>query len=278
MNISIFPVRRRGFTLIELLVVIGIIGLLIAILLPVLRKARESANQVVCLSNMRQITIAFFGYGIDNNGIIPGTFYEGPIDLDWVGRNNATYLANPSAYSHPLLTSVLNPYLRGSDQVLSCPTGMRLNGYSDYTMVIRFAGAKIGLHGRMSYPIHPDLSNSPRAYFDAIPFLVEESQYYYNASTSTGSFPNPTNDLSFANVDQFSHRHSGKCNIACLDGSVEAFQAPEGPLGETVAEQQDLTCNNLLFESLNGNFIVSHSDPTEFGWANNPVINPTFGQ
>ena len=53
---------RRAFTLVELLIVVSIIAVLIAILLPVIGKAREQGNRVSCLSNLRQIyqTIGFY--------------------------------------------------------------------------------------------------------------------------------------------------------------------------------------------------------------------------
>lgn len=57
--------RSRGFTLVELLVVIGIIALLISILLPALRRAREAANTTVCSSNIRQVMLAFRFYADD---------------------------------------------------------------------------------------------------------------------------------------------------------------------------------------------------------------------
>src|SRR3954466_5030347 len=76
----------RAFTLVELLVVIGIIALLLAILLPALSRARESANRAVCLSNVRQVATAFISYTADNRGSLPFCALAGanPLDADWV--------------------------------------------------------------------------------------------------------------------------------------------------------------------------------------------------
>ena len=63
---------RRGFTLIELLVVIAIIAILAAILFPVFARAREKARQSTCLSNMRQLGMAFAAYRPDFDGVNPG--------------------------------------------------------------------------------------------------------------------------------------------------------------------------------------------------------------
>lgn len=70
--------RKRGFTLIELLVVISIIALLLSILLPSLRQAKEQAKRTVCMTNLKQWGTVFHMYADENKYRFPPGWMTGP--------------------------------------------------------------------------------------------------------------------------------------------------------------------------------------------------------
>lgn len=80
--------RAGAFTLIELLVVIAVIALLVSILLPTLRGAREMARQVVCANNLRQFALAMTTYAQDNSEWLAGSPEGSGYDAAVHGRFN----------------------------------------------------------------------------------------------------------------------------------------------------------------------------------------------
>jgi prepilin-type N-terminal cleavage/methylation domain-containing protein len=102
---------RSAFTLIELLVVISVLALLIAILLPGMRKARRQAKRTACATNLRQIGVGFQEYLTVSNGTMPYASQMpsiGPAPL--FDRDESIYIAD-----------VLIDFTGGQPEVFRCP-------------------------------------------------------------------------------------------------------------------------------------------------------------
>ena len=69
--------RLSGFTLIELLVVISIIAVLIGLLLPAIKSARENARATLCMSNQRQVYMGLHGYAMENDELVNPSYRTG---------------------------------------------------------------------------------------------------------------------------------------------------------------------------------------------------------
>lgn len=138
-NIRSIQPTSSGFTLIELLVVISIIALLISILLPALGSARESAKEMQCASNMRNLGLGVFSYTIENNDHYPAQrVVESGVSVrkTWWFYQVAEHLALPG-YTGSLTRSVpawnLSRRVENDKQVFMCPNavvGVERAGFS----------------------------------------------------------------------------------------------------------------------------------------------------
>ena len=139
---------RHAFSLIELLVVTGIMSLLMAIVMPTLRIARETAQRVTCQSNLRQIGFAFLSYANDNRGSMPSwsgwhatAFPPNPADeVSWVGKLNGMIPADSPVYHCPSFPSYTGHLIHNYfiEAVWANVNGRHSTRYADIAMGSRF--------------------------------------------------------------------------------------------------------------------------------------------
>jgi prepilin-type N-terminal cleavage/methylation domain-containing protein len=144
-----------GFTLVELLVVIGIIGLLLAILLPALAVARAEGRAATCLSNVRQVAAAVLMYANDSRGRPPPNIGT-PTPGRWWSDDDR-----------------VGPYLRrvaGGRSVLSCPSDE--DGGRSYAMNV-WASSKIDSYMTAAVPARGTLWPLHHPQADRLMLVVE---------------------------------------------------------------------------------------------------------
>ncbi|MEM6562245.1 MAG: prepilin-type N-terminal cleavage/methylation domain-containing protein, partial [Planctomycetota bacterium] len=124
MNVCTHPSEKStGFTLVELLVVIGIIALLIAILLPSLQRARDSAQAVACASNVRQLSTSLLTASTELKGTILKTQFR--------PRDHALFNSQDGTTYRWFIFLEANGYLGGQGRGTSTTSGNALGSIKD---------------------------------------------------------------------------------------------------------------------------------------------------
>lgn len=215
--------KRNGFTLVELLVVIAVIAVLMAILMPALRLAKDQAYAVVCVSNLRNLSLAWFVYADENdgqlvNGHIPKNndlprvyWVLAPQDINWNYTGE-----NPTVEDklRGIRRGKLFPYVKDVD-VYHCPNDQRRRdpdqlAFRSYSM----AGGVNGERGFGAVPVEMiDEIKQPGSKY----VFVEESD---KRKWNIGSWVlNPKNKDKW--IDPLAPWHNKRSTLGFADGHAE---------------------------------------------------------